>query len=80
MHHPGGVRYNDVPAMAYTIDPSLFTCEDLYVRIETQGEHTKGQTVADLQRQTGEAPNAAVAMEVDVAGVKQLWVERVKRL
>ncbi len=80
LHHPGGVRYNDVLAMAYAIDPSLFTCQDLYVRIETQGQHTRGQTVADLHRQTGEAPNATVALGVDVARVQQLWIERVKRL
>ena len=37
LHHPDGVRYNDVPAVAYAIDPSLFTCRDLSVRIETSG-------------------------------------------
>lgn len=80
MQHPDGVRYNDVPAMAYAIDPSLFTCRDLYVRIETQGQLTRGQTIADLHEQTGEAPNATVALHVDAARLTQLWVDRVQSL
>jgi inosine-uridine nucleoside N-ribohydrolase len=48
LRHPDHVRYNDVPAVAYAIDPSLFTCREVHVRIETQGQLTRGQTVADL--------------------------------
>lgn len=74
------VRYNDVPAMAYAIDTSLFTCRDLHVRIETQGPLTRGQTVADVHGQTGEAPNVTVALEVDAPRLTQLWMDRVKSL
>jgi inosine-uridine nucleoside N-ribohydrolase len=80
LHHPEGVRYNDVPAMAYAIDASLFTCQDVYIRIETQGHYTRGQTVADLTGQTGERPNATVAFGVDAARLTRLWVERIKLL
>ena len=80
LQQPDGVRYNDVPAIAYAIDAALFTCRDLYVRIEAQGELTRGQTVADLHEQTGEPPNAAVALQVDAARLTQLWAERVRSL
>ena len=82
LRNPGGVRYNDVPAVSYAIDPTLFECKDLQVRIETQGAHTRGQTVTDLRtvadtRIEQEEPNARVAFGVDDARLTQLWVERV---
>jgi inosine-uridine nucleoside N-ribohydrolase len=77
---PGGVRYNDVPAIAYSIDPSLFDCRELYVQIETQGVLTRGQTVADLYGYTGRQPNAMVALDVDLARLTEMWVEQVGSL
>ena len=80
LNTPDGVRYNDVPAVAYAIDPSLFGCKDLFVRIETRGQLTRGQTVADLHGQTGAPPNAKVALDVDAASVTELWTELVGNL
>jgi inosine-uridine nucleoside N-ribohydrolase len=80
LHYPDSVRYNDVPAIAYVIDPSLFTCQEVYVRIETQGQLTRGQTVADLLGQGNAPPNVTVAFAVDAARLTQLWVECVGNL
>jgi inosine-uridine nucleoside N-ribohydrolase len=80
LRHPDSIRYNDVPAMAYAIDPSLFTCQELHVRIETQGQLTRGQTVADLRRQGNTPPNVTVAFGVDAPRLTALWVERVGNL
>jgi pyrimidine-specific ribonucleoside hydrolase len=80
LRHADSIRYNDVPAMAYVIDPALFTCQDVYVRIETQGQLTRGQTVADLRGQGSAPPNVTVAFAVDAARLTQLWVERVGNL
>jgi inosine-uridine nucleoside N-ribohydrolase len=80
LHHAGGVRYNDVPAVAYVVDPALFSCRDLHVRIETSGVYTRGQTVADLHGQSGIPPNVSVALGVDAARLTHLWVERVRHL
>jgi inosine-uridine nucleoside N-ribohydrolase len=66
--------------MAYVIDPSLFSCQELHVRIETQGRHTRGQTVADLRMQGDTPPNATVAVGVDAERLTELWVERVESL
>jgi inosine-uridine nucleoside N-ribohydrolase len=80
LRHPDSIRYNDVPAIAYVIDPSLFTCQDVHVRIETQGQLTRGQTIADLRSQGVEPPNVTVAFAVDAARLTHLWVERVGNL
>jgi inosine-uridine nucleoside N-ribohydrolase len=80
LHHPDSIRYNDVPAVAYVIDPSLFTCQNVYVRIETQGQLTRGQTVADLRGQDSAPPNVSVAFGVDAERLTQLWLERVANL
>jgi inosine-uridine nucleoside N-ribohydrolase len=80
LRHPDSIRYNDVPAMAYVIDPSLFTCQDVHVRIETQGQLTRGQTVADRRGQGSAPPNVTVAFGVDAARLTHLWVERVGNL
>jgi inosine-uridine nucleoside N-ribohydrolase len=80
LRHPDSIRYNDVPAMAYAIDPSLFTCRDVHVRIETQGQVTRGQTVADLRGRDSTPPNVSAAFGVDAARLTDLWVERVGNL
>lgn len=77
LRHPDSVRYNDVPAVAYAIDPSLFTCREVHVRIETQGQLTRGQTVADLRGQGTAPPNVTAAFGVDASRLIDLWVERV---
>jgi inosine-uridine nucleoside N-ribohydrolase len=80
LRHPDSIRYNDVPAMAYVIDPSLFTCQDAHVRVETQGQLTRGQTVADLRAQGSAPPNVTVAFGVDAARLTHMWAERVGNL
>ena len=68
-----GVRYNDLPAVGYAVNPSLFTVRPALVRIETQSELTRGQTVADWN---AESPNARVCMEVDSQALTSLFTER----
>jgi inosine-uridine nucleoside N-ribohydrolase len=80
LRHPDSIRYNDVPAVAYVIEPSLFTCQHAYVRIETQGQLTRGQTVADLRGQGSAPPNVTVAFGVDAARLTHLWGERIGNL
>ena len=80
LRNPRGAQFNDVPAMGYAVAPHLFTTRDAYVRVEHRSEFSNGQTVADFDGQTGEAHNAAVALEVDAPGLTDLWVERVRTL
>ncbi len=78
LSNPAGAQFNDVPAMAYAIDPTLFTTKEAFVRVEHLGEMTKGQTVADFDGQMGNPTNATVAVDVDVPRLTELWVERVR--
>ena len=83
LRNPEGAQFNDVPAVAYAIDPTLFGVREAYVRIEHRSQLTKGQTVADLgglDRSPAGTPNADIALEVDAERLTNLWVERVKGL
>ena len=74
---PEGVRYNDVPAVAYAVNPGWFETRDMYVTVDYQGPVTRGQTVADVRGVTGMAPNARVCLGVDVEGLTGTFVRRV---
>ena len=68
-----GVRYNDMPAIGFAIDPGLFTARPAYVEIETHSELTKGQTVADWN---AAEPNARICLEVNADALTALFTER----
>lgn len=72
-----GVRYNDIPAIAYVIDPGLYEARDYYVRISTRDELTKGQTVADIANRSGRPANVRVLMDTNAAQVTELFTSRV---
>ena len=71
-----GVRYNDMPAIGYAINPGLFTARPAFVEIETHSELTKGQTVADWN---ATEPNARICLEVDAAALTAMFTERLCR-
>jgi inosine-uridine nucleoside N-ribohydrolase len=73
----GYVSYNDVPAIAYLIDPGLFDAHPYNVRISTRDELTRGETVADVADIHQQPPNAQVLMDVNPAALKKLFLERV---
>ena len=71
-----GVRYNDMPAVGYAVNPALFTARPAYVEIETHSELTKGQTVADWN---AAEPNARICLDVDSAALTVMFAERLCR-
>ena len=71
-----GVRYNDMPAVGYAINPNLFTARPAYVEIETHSELTRGQTVADFNAPT---PNARICLEVYADALTAMFTERLCR-
>lgn len=70
------VRYNDVPAVAAAIDPTLMTMERLAVAIDTGSDLTRGQTVVDWYGMTGRASNADVCLAVDAEQLTEMVVNR----
>jgi inosine/uridine nucleosidase len=57
---------HDPCALALALDPTLATFEDAFLAIETQGRWTRGATVVDPYGRLGRAPNARVALKLDV--------------
>ena len=70
------VRYNDVPAMAFAIDPTLMESRRMYVSVDTASDLTRGQTVADWYGSTGFAPNVDVCLDVDAPRLTNMVVDR----
>ncbi|MFC4007997.1 nucleoside hydrolase [Nonomuraea purpurea] len=65
----GGPAIHDACAVAYLLDPSLFTCVPAVVDVETAGLYTRGMTVTDFKLRDRQA-NALVATSLDV---KRFW-------
>ena len=70
------VRYNDVPAVAYAADPTLFETERLAVAVDTGSELTRGQTVVDWYGMTGRDANVDVCLGVDSTRLTDTVVDR----
>ena len=77
MKDAGGVRYNDVPAVAFAIDPTLFCTAEYYVEIDITSPLTRGQTVAHRRDLVGQVPNVLVCLEVDAPRLAELFTQRV---
>ena len=75
-----GCAINDPLAAAILIDSNLVKLRDYYVTVELKGEHTKAKTSADHFGTLQKAPNAKVAMEVDVECFMDFFVARMKML
>ncbi|MEU3646719.1 nucleoside hydrolase [Lentzea sp. NPDC034063] len=71
---------HDPVAVARVIDPSLVTCVEAFVGIETTGTFTRGATVVDLHGRMQERPNALVAVGLDVERFFEVVLDAVKRL
>ncbi|MDH5223659.1 MAG: nucleoside hydrolase [Actinomycetota bacterium] len=84
----GGAAMHDPLALALALDESLGTFETTRVEVETDGQWTRGMTVADLRGvrhspwPVGWEPeeNARVALDVDVAGFLTRFADRLRSL
>jgi inosine-uridine nucleoside N-ribohydrolase len=76
----GGPPVHDPCALALVVDPTLVRCDELFVAIETEGRWTRGATVVDVHGRFGRAPNARVAMELDVPRFWDLVIDAVAAL
>jgi inosine-uridine nucleoside N-ribohydrolase len=84
----------DPLAVATVIDPTLVTLKDMHVEVETKGEFTRGETVAnrmgsnennvfhgdhyEIEGVIELKPNAKVCLGSDAARFLQLFVNRIK--
>ena len=78
--HKSGMCMHDPLAVAVVLKPALVSCQRLPVRVETQGKHTLGASIADRRGGSGKGDNRArveVALSVDAAAAMALFAERV---
>lgn len=89
-----GAAMYDPLAVATAIDPSLVTLKDMHVDVETKGEFTRGETVAnrmgsdennvlhgdhyEIEGVIELKPNARVCVESNAARFLQLFISRIK--
>jgi inosine-uridine nucleoside N-ribohydrolase len=91
--YPGAAMYDPL-AVATAIDPSLVTLKDMHVDVETKGEFTRGETVAnrmgsdennvlhgdhyEIEGVIELKPNARVCLGSDAERFLQLFIGRIK--
>lgn len=71
---------HDPIAVAAVIDPSIVPTVTAPVTVELTGTYTRGATVVDLHRRTGLAPNADVAVGLDVDAFWRLLMAAVRNV
>ena len=75
-----GCAINDPLAAAILIRPDLVSLREYYMRVELKGEFTKAKTSVDHYKVLGKAANCKVAMEVNVDGFMDFFIERMEQL
>jgi inosine-uridine nucleoside N-ribohydrolase len=71
-----GAPIHDAVAVAYVFRPDLVETAHRHVAIDCQSELSRGRTVVDLWRRTGNDPNAHVGVEIEDDAFLELLVER----
>ena len=59
---------HDVTCVAYLIDPSLFTMDDMYTEIDIAHGPSYGRSVCDTLHKMGHQPNSTVGIALDLPG------------
>ncbi len=75
-----GAPLHDALALSVLINPNVVKTRFLHVDIETKGEFTRGESVADVYGITGKAPNAEVAMDLDLPLFKEIVFSHIRKL
>lgn len=71
---------HDAVAVADVIWPELMEADRFHVAVETASELTRGRTVVDRWRVTGEEPNARVGLAIDGDRFADLLIDRISQL
>jgi pyrimidine-specific ribonucleoside hydrolase len=75
-----GAPLHDALAVAHLIAPEVIKTRTLNVEIETDGELTRGRTVADVYGITGKPANTEVALEVDADLFREIVIQSIETL
>lgn len=75
-----GAPLHDALAVSALIDSSIIKTEPLHIDIETKGEFTRGETVADVYHISSKAPNADVALKLNLPLFKKIIFSHIRKL
>ncbi|MCF0073781.1 nucleoside hydrolase [Dyadobacter sp. CY261] len=76
----GGAAMHDPCAIAWLMNPGIFTTKSCYVDVETKGELTSGATVVDFYNTLHKEPNATVAYDIDRDAFLDMLFNAIKAL
>lgn len=76
----GGAALHDPCAIAWLMNPGIFTTKSCYVDVETKGELTRGATVVDFYNTLQMEPNATVAYDIDRDAFMDMLFNAIKAL
>lgn len=73
-----GAPLHDPCTIAWLIDPTMFTTDQMNVDVETQGDLTRGETVCDYYQLTGKPVNTEVMLGIDRSRFIKLVMDSLK--
>lgn len=76
--HVEGIHMHDPCAVAYIIDPTMFTVYPMNVQVETSETLGLGSTVVDYDDVFKKEKNALVAFDIDLEKFRSLTMETIK--
>lgn len=74
-----GLKMYDGTAIAYLLEPEMFTVEHVPVAVELDGGMTKGATLVDLKGYLGMEPNCDVAVDIDADAFSTFLLQQLQR-
>lgn len=74
-----GLKMYDACAVAYLLEPSMFTTEESYVAIETTSPLTRGVTLVDLKGYLHQEKNVTVCMDINQVQFKEWLLKSLKK-
>jgi len=76
----GGAALHDPCAVAWLLEPEMFTSKSCFVDVEINGTLTTGTTVVDFYDVTGKEPNAEVVYDIDRGRYIQMLHDAIRQL
>jgi pyrimidine-specific ribonucleoside hydrolase len=76
----GGAALHDPCAIAWLMEPEMFTSKSCFVDVEINGTLTTGTTVVDFYDVTGKEPNVEVVYDIDRERYIQMLYDAIRKL
>mgnify|MGYP002735237241 CR=1 FL=1 len=74
-----GLKMYDGCAIAYLTEPEMFTVQECFIDVETEGQMTAGATLVDFRGYLGQENNAFVTTDIDDEAFREWLLAGLKR-